>query len=121
MRAHADYAGITAVTGRFRAAWFLRFHGLESFPAYRAGGRLDIYRVDPPLSDGAFQRLHGLIKEVAETVERFDATRPDHPRERTLALLALAVLGLQALAGPDGEEHLQRTVEELRGKVGWRE
>lgn len=115
----ADYAGITAATGRFRAAWFLRFLGLEGFPAYRAGGRLDIYRGDPPLSDGAFQQLHGLIKEVAETVESFDAGRPDHPRETALALLALAVLGLEALAGVDGEEQLRRTVAELRGKVEW--
>ncbi len=116
----ADYAGITAAVGRFRAPWFLRFLGLESFPAYRAGGRLDLYRGDPPLSDGAFQQLHALIKEVAETVEKFDAHRPDHPREKALALLALALVGLEALAGPEGEEHLRRTVEELRGRVEWR-
>ncbi|HYQ84180.1 MAG TPA: hypothetical protein VEP28_09280, partial [Rubrobacter sp.] len=30
----ADYAGITAV-GPYRADWFLRFMGLEAFPAYR--------------------------------------------------------------------------------------
>lgn len=116
----ADYAGITAAAGRYRADWFLRFLGLEGFPAYRAGGRLDLYRGDPPLSDGAFRQLHALIREVAETVERFDAGRPDHPRERALALLALAVLGLEELAGPGGEDKLRRTVEELRGKVEWR-
>jgi hypothetical protein len=116
----ADYAGITAAAGRYRAAWFLRFLGLEGFPSYRAGGRLDLYRGDPPLSDGAFQQLHALIREVAETVERFDADRPDHPRERALALLALAVLGLEELAGPAGEDRLRRTVEELRAKVEWR-
>ena len=32
----ADYAGITAVDP---TDWFLRFMGLESFPAYREGGR----------------------------------------------------------------------------------
>jgi len=115
----ADYAGITAAVGRYRAAWFLRFLGLEGFPAYRAGGRLDLYRGDPPLSDGAFRQLHAMIKDVAETVERFDAGRPDGPRERALAVLALAVLGLEALAGPEGEERLRQTVEGLRGTVEW--
>ena len=117
----ADYAGITAAAGRFRADWFLRFLGLEGFPAYRAGGRLDLYRGDPPLSDGAFQQLQGLIKDAAETVERFDAHRPDDPRERALTLLALALAGLEPLACPEGEERLRRTVEEVRGWVGWRE
>ncbi|HKH48065.1 MAG TPA: hypothetical protein VKM72_25680 [Thermoanaerobaculia bacterium] len=114
----ADYAGITAAIGHYRAAWFLRFLGLEGFPTYRAGGRLDLYRGDPPLSDGAFQQLHGMVREVAETVERFDAGRTDDPRERVLAVLALAVLGLEELAGAGGEERLRRTVEELRGRVG---
>lgn len=116
----ADYAGITAAAGRYRAAWFLRFLGLEGFPAYRAGGRLDLYRGDPPLSDGAFQQLHAMVQKVAETVERFDAGRPEDPKERALAILALAVLGLEELAGAEGEERLRRTVEELRAKVGWR-
>ncbi len=115
----ADYAGITAAVGRYRAGWFLRFLGLEGFPAYRAGGRLDLYRGDPPLSDGAFRPLQAMIQEVAETVERFDADRPDHPRERALAMLALAVLGLEELTGAEGEERLRRTVEELRAKVAW--
>jgi hypothetical protein len=114
----ADYAGITAALGHYRAAWFLRFLGLEDAPAYRPGGRVDLYRGDPPLSDGAFRQLHGMIKQVAETVERFDAGRPDDPRERVLAVLALAVLGLEELAAPDGEERLRRTVDELRGRVG---
>jgi hypothetical protein len=120
----ADYAGMTAGmngAGRFRASWFLRFLGLESFPAYRPGGRLDLYRGDPPLSDGAFRRLHRMIKEAAEAVERFDAGRPDHPGERALALLGLATVGLEGLAGPDGEALLRRAVDDLRGKVGWRE
>jgi hypothetical protein len=115
----ADYAGITAAAGRYRADWFLRFLGLEDFPAYRPGGRLDLYRGDPPLSDGAFRQLHALIKEVAETVERFDAGRPNDPRERALAILALAVLGLEELAGSEGEERLRRKVEELRGSIDW--
>lgn len=116
----ADFAGMTAA-GRFRATWFLRFLGLEGFPTYRSGGRLDLYRGDPPLTEGAFRALHQMIKNAAEAVERFDADRPDHPGERALALLGLATAGLEALAGPDGEALLRQAVEDLRGKVGWRE
>jgi hypothetical protein len=116
----ADYAGITAAIGHYRAAWFLRFLGLEDFPTYREGGRLGLYRGDPPLPDGAFRQLHAMVRDVAETVERFDAGRPDDPKERALAILALAILGLETLAAPEGEEQLRRTVEELRGRVGWK-
>src|SRR6202041_1236612 len=35
----ADYFGIRAALGFFRSDWLLTFWGLESFPAYRAGGR----------------------------------------------------------------------------------
>jgi len=57
----ADYFGITAACGRFRADWLLRFFGLESYPRYRAGGRLEHYRGDPPLSDAAFLVLQRLL------------------------------------------------------------
>lgn len=69
----ADYAGLVGATGRFRAGWFLRFVGLEDYPRYREGGRLDLYRGKPPLSDGAFRVLHSLVKAAAENLERFDA------------------------------------------------
>ncbi len=37
----ADYMGITAAEGKFRADWFLHFLGLENFPMYRESGRLE--------------------------------------------------------------------------------
>jgi len=68
----ADYMGITAAAGRYRVDWFLRFVGLENFPGYRRGGRLENYRGDPPLSAGAFRILQALVREAAENLERFD-------------------------------------------------
>ena len=65
----ADYAGhLSRATGRFRADWALRFLGLESYPDYRPGGRLECYRGDPPLSDGAFRILQRLVKRAAENL-----------------------------------------------------
>lgn len=120
----ADYAGIVGALGSYRADWFLRFLGLENFPAWREGGRIGSYRGDPPLSDGAFRVLQALIKRAAENVEDFDRTLPPGPRplgERALVTTALASLRLEDLAAPDGPAALRRTVDGLRAKVTWRE
>jgi hypothetical protein len=40
----ADYMGIVAGIGRFRADWFLRFIGLDAEGRCRSAGRLHRYR-----------------------------------------------------------------------------
>jgi hypothetical protein len=116
----ADYAGITAAAGAYRAAWFLRFVGLEDFPRYREGARLDLYRGTPPLSDGAFRVLHTLIQAAALNLERFDAHHgAAGPVDRALILAALASLRLEDLAAPHAEDLLGRTLDGLRGRLGW--
>lgn len=87
----ADYAGITAAAGRFRAGWLLRF----------LSSRLDLYRGDPPLSDGAFRVLRALVEAAAENVERWDG-----PGDRTSRVLALASLRLEDLASPEAPSRL---------------
>ena len=78
MRTHAsdeviaDYVGIATACGHYRADWFLRFVGLEDFPNYRLGGRLENYRGRPPLSDAAFLVLQKLVHAAAMNLERFD-------------------------------------------------
>ena len=99
----ADYAGLVAATGGFRADWFLRFVGLEEFPRYRPGGRLDLYRGKPPLSDGAFRVLQALVKSAACNLERFRG-----PREMALTIATLASLRLEDLASEGAEELLKR-------------
>ena len=116
----ADYTGMVGATGRFRAGWFLRFVGLEDFPRYRPGGRLDLYRGKPALSDGAFRVLQALVKRAAENLERFDAGLPPGPRgpeETALLIAALASLRLEELAAEDAVERLGRTVAEVRGRL----
>lgn len=103
----ADYCGITAAAGRFRADWFLRFMGLERFPEYRAGGRLENYRGTPPLSERAFRVLQALVRGAATSLEAWDRTRPRRSRpeeDRCATLIALAGTTLEALAArlPNG-------------------
>ena len=88
----ADYCGISAAVGRFRADWFLRFLGLEDETAYRPGGRLEVYRGTPPLSDGAFVVLQRLVRCAAEVVESFDATLSG--ADRTMVERADMIVGL---------------------------
>jgi hypothetical protein len=112
----ADYSGMVAAVGRFRADWFLRFLGLEDFPRLRPGGRIGIYRGKPPLSEGAFGVLQALVIDAARNVERFDASLPAGPRSlaaRAKAITALASLRLEDLAAVGGEERLGKAFQPL--------
>jgi hypothetical protein len=114
----ADYAGLVGATGRFRADWFLRFVGLEGFPRYRAGARLDLYRGQPPLSDGAFRVLQALVERAARNLERFDAGREDRsPEETALTIAGLASLRLEDLAADGAAETLSEAVTDLRRRL----
>jgi hypothetical protein len=96
----ADYAGIVAAAGRYRADWFLRFCGLEG-EACRADGRLWNYRGDPPLSDAAFAVLQRIVRAAALAVERYDAGLSGDartPEGRARVLLAMAALTLEEIA-----------------------
>jgi hypothetical protein len=103
----ADYMGIAAAAGSYKARWFLRFVGLEAFPRYREGGRLQNYRGDPPLSDGAFCVLQALVKSAAENLEGFDR---ENRADRTLMLAALSRLTLEELASPQAPSFLRQAL-----------
>lgn len=114
----ADYMGIVAAAGRYKARWFLRFVGLENFPDYREGGRLQNYRGDPPLSDGAFRILQALVKSASENLEKFDLKNAAkiHNREgKTLMLAALTRLTLEELASEEAGSFLERALGDVKG------
>ncbi len=113
----ADYRGIVAATGYYRADWFLRFLGLESFPNYREGGRLQNYRGQPPLSDGAFQILQALVKATAENLQRFHAEYVGdltNTNIQPLMLMGLTYLTLEELASREAKSRIQQTLEVLQ-------
>jgi hypothetical protein len=126
----ADYWGIVAACGKYRSDWFLRFVGLEDFPAYRAGGRLENYRGDPPLSSGAFIVLQRLVKAAAENLARFDRkfTHSGRTRQTEIAILiALITLRLEELASEGGVSLIEAAttrfspVYEQKHQVGTKE
>jgi hypothetical protein len=106
----ADYRGIVAALGYYRSDWFLHFIGLESFPAYHKGGRLENYRGEPVLSDSAFKILQILVKKAAENLDRFDklfCQQQRTPLEQVSAIVTLTALTLEELAD-DSAEFLQK-------------
>ncbi len=100
----ADAAGLLRTFGRYDAALALRFFGLERFPAYREGARLENYRGKPPLSDAAFEVLKRLVHGAVTNLAALDAASPAGTRDGTALarrLLLLASCSLSDLAAPD--------------------
>lgn len=98
----ADYVGLVRTFGRFRGDLARLFLGLERFPAYREGARLENYRGTPPLSDGALSVLRTVCHDALLGLEAFDAALPEGARsERGLLRVALA-LAATPLSGMGG-------------------
>jgi hypothetical protein len=134
----ADYMGIVAATGSFRADWLVRFLGLERHPVYRLGGRLEAYRGDLALDGGSFRVLCAAARRCARNLEAIDRLRPPWTRspgsavddrglppggsaaegrrgliDKAEMILALAAIGLEGLAG-EAAVDLYRTARQRR-------
>lgn len=112
----ADYLGITAATGQYRADWFLRFIGLENYPLLRPDGRLFHYLGQPPLSAPARAVLCSMLKRAAEQLEQFErqAGPARNDTDRQCRLLALCRLDLSELASGPGAELLYQAYNHLQ-------
>ncbi|QNS41679.1 hypothetical protein H0S70_01410 [Chryseobacterium manosquense] len=66
----ADYVGITKAIGSFNKEWMLLFLGLEQFPNYRKGARLENYIENLNFED--FSNLKNIIKNAVENISLFD-------------------------------------------------
>lgn len=110
MRSHvvdelvADFVGLAVGGGGYRADLALRFLGLEAFPVYRPGGRLEHYRGDPPLSDDAFEVMQRLVVAAAHNLEAVAARMspsPDDLGALGRLTLRLVTCTIEELASPD--------------------
>lgn len=104
----ADFAGIVAAAGEFHAKWFLHFMGLERFPEYREGGRLQNYRGQPPLSDGALRILQRLVYQAALNIEAVTRPRLANGMNVLDGLLAMTLMTLEELASEQAAEFFDR-------------
>jgi hypothetical protein len=113
----ADYCGIVAAAGRYRADWALRFLGLEDADGCRADGRMWSYRSAPPLSDAAFAVIQRVVRAILGRFAEIEAAL-DSPvwtmKGSARTLLSLAPYTLEELATgtgrpPGGEGCLDRS------------
>lgn len=105
----ADFAGLVLTSGAYRSDLALRFLGLEDYPKYREGGRMQNYLGKPPLSPEAFEILKKLVFAAIGNLQRFDDEQPVAAKERLAfarTVLAIATLTLEELAGPEAVKQL---------------
>lgn len=69
----ADYIGISNTIGFYSKEWMLAFMGLEGYPNYRQGGRLENYVNHANLTLEDFRQLIPVIKCAIENIASFDA------------------------------------------------
>lgn len=101
----ADYMGIRGAIGSYKAKWFLYFMGLENYPTYREGGRMQNYLGNPSVSESSFKVLQKLLISVAKNLELFDSKMPKGPGtiiEQASLLMALSSLTLEEMGAEDG-------------------
>ncbi|MFD1602915.1 DUF7005 family protein [Flavobacterium artemisiae] len=67
----ADYIGIVKTIGKYNKSWMLLFMGLENYPDYRQGARLENYISDNKLSKEDFKQLIKIIKMAIENISIF--------------------------------------------------
>jgi hypothetical protein len=111
----ADWAGLRACGG-YRAAWALRFLGLEALPHDRESGRLGHYCGARGLSAAAFAVVQRLLAAAAANLERLECTWQSSPADaggEALRIMALAAGTLEELAAPEAGVILQRRLDEL--------
>jgi len=107
----ADFAGLVLNFGTYRSDLALRFLGLEDYPKYRQGGRMQNYLGKPPLSVEGFEILKKLVFAAIGNLQRFDDAQPDRAKERVAfarTILAVAALTLEELAAPDAVSRIQK-------------
>lgn len=104
----ADYMGICAADGTFKANWFLKFMGLHNFPIYRKGNRMENYLGNPKLSDEAFIVMQKIVFNAALQVEQFDHNlgKAILSDDKISRLISLSSLSLVELASEEGAQKM---------------
>jgi hypothetical protein len=115
----ADYWGLVAATGAYRADWFLRFLGLEAWPIYRASGRLENYRGNPALSAGAWQVLQSLVVVAAQNLQMAHdlICQPPLAGNTRCLVQVLSCLTLEEIAMTGAVETLTELVLNAKNKL----
>lgn len=111
----ADYIGISKTIGTYRKEWMLAFMGLEEYPAYRKGARLENYLGNANLNAENFSQLTTVIKQAIERISGFDAEvgTIHSVHDQRCRMDALCTTDLVDIASPNGSDLLIQRYQEL--------
>lgn len=104
----ADYIGIIKTTWNYNKMWMLTFMGLENYPHYREGARLENYLKGSKLSSNDFKQLIRIVKNAIENIAVFDKClgKLKSNKDQMCRIDALCEIGLIDLASAKGAELL---------------
>jgi hypothetical protein len=100
----ADYIGIVKTIGHYNKSWMLLFMGLENYPEYRQGARLENYIADNKLSKEDFKQLVKIIKMAIENISIFDESvgKLQSNTDQMFRIDALCETSLEELSSANG-------------------
>lgn len=113
----ADYIGISKTMGTYNKEWMLAFMGLENYPVYRKGARLENYLGDAKLTAGQFGQLLNRIKKAIESIAHFDAALGTihSAHDQMCRMDALCTTDLAEMASVNGASVLRQNYDALIG------
>jgi hypothetical protein len=111
----ADYIGITKTIGSYKKEWMLAFMGLEDYPNYRKGARLENYLGNTDLSFESFEQLTKIIKSSVENIAIFDAElgKINSDKDQICRMDALCETPILEIASEYGADLLLEKYESL--------
>lgn len=100
----ADYIGIVKTIGTYNKSWMLLFMGLENYPKYRQGARLENYTSANKLSKEDFKQLVTIIKMAIENISIFHESLGNlqSNRDQMCRIDALCDTSLEELSSTNG-------------------
>ena len=104
----ADYVGITKTIGYYNMDWMLAFMGLENYPTYRKGARLENYLGNSDLSFENFEKLTTIIKNAITNIAGFDDElgKIDSASDQITRIDALCKVSVLEIASENGKHLL---------------
>jgi hypothetical protein len=111
----ADYIGIIKTIGNYNKEWMLTFMGLEKYPTYRKGARLENYLGNTGLSDENFEKLTFIIKNAIDNIASFDEQlgKINSDKDQICRMDALCKNSVLDIASENGANLLVRKYNEL--------
>lgn len=104
----ADYIGMLKAVGGYNKHWMLRFMGLEDYPNYRKGARLENYIQGIEINSYSFSLFTSVIKNSIENIAIFDSVTgsPTSNEDIKHRIQALCEVDLLDMASKNGYNQL---------------